>query len=1070
MLARALTKALIPKRLVAQLALLLAICMLPSMLVYGWYVAYLQSNVANELTRSQAETVVKSLASNLATHLLAGDFIALEKNLLTAVDSGSIREVQIIDHTGKIITDVVREPGTAAKTRFRKVAIIPPVRLTASTEITENEMIFWRPLLPNGALGWIRAVYSVSAMQLMQQNLRRNSLLFGITAVAISVFLLVLFLKPRIRTLQGLNEFADRLEHRLGEHLPVKDEPAEITALAHALNSASTHLHKSDQALKTCEERVKLLLESTAEAIYCINENAICTLANPACARMLGHSDVATMVGQPIASIIRFATQQGIPVPEQSQPHCSVLQTGEAMHADFAYVLGQDNRFLPIQYWAYPIRHNSTVTGAVVTFFDITEQKNTQQALWESEKIFRDMAENIQNVFWMASPDHRQIIYVSPAYEGIFGRTCQSLHDDPSSWLTAIHPDDRHHVLQAITTDRVTSYDREYRIVRPDNTVRWIRDRAFPVYGQDGELRRITGIAVDITARIEAEAQTRKHQAALAVQAALEQKNIELETTRLQAQHASRVKMEFLANMTHEIRTPMNAIIGFTQLLGRTPINDAQRSYINTIEQSAENLLRSINNILDFSKLEVGKLAFQQVPFSVHECINYAFQLLEPRAAQKGLDLVPLVNGATHQQLIGDPGRIKQVLIHLIDNSIKFTVAGNVVVRVSMQNETDSSVTLYFSVTDTGIGIEPEHQARLFSAFSQLDSSTTRKFGGTGLGLAICKKLVEQMHGQLGVESHNTTGAAFWFTIPCAKLMPLEPLKPLPLHNRLTTNSLRAEAPTVTQWLKNMRVLIADDNEVNRRLLVLILQEQGADVMVTENGQQAMDQVEMGQFEVVILDIHMPVLNGIEAAKRLRQRGIATLIIGLTADALVHNRDDVAADLFDDLFIKPFNFQLLIDTIVTHQNAKNSLSLGDQTSNNREYLPSPCAVVDGNFDRFASHKDRALARDMLMMLQTDLAAQQAAINTLIASENYSQLKDQLHNLQGTAAYCGLPQIHIAAKDFEALLAEEDFSIISTAAKNVANAIEKALDMLPEKIQAIAFEGQNWASPPPNERL
>ena len=1057
MFARSLVRALTPKRLSTQLSLLAAICMLPPIIGYGWYTAHIQARAANELTRNQAELVVQSLAANLAAHLLANDFIALEKNLLTAVDSGPLHEIQVISHDGLVVTDVGRELGERAKTRFRNISIVPPNLSNSRMEFSGHDIILWSPLIPKGTLGWIRAVYSIQAINRLQQDIQRKSVLVGLGALAISVLLLLQFLSPRIKTLQRLRTFADKLDHHLGEQLQIKDESVEITALAHAFNNASTRLHQYDQDLKASEQRVRLLLESTAEAIYGIDTHCVCIFANAACAQLLGYPDAKAIIGRPIAEVISHTTREGTLIPVQDSPYYAVLQTGDRRHSDATYVLRQDNRLVPIEYWSHPILNDSNIIGAVITFFDVSEKKRAREALWESEQIFRDIAENIQNVFWMVSPDRSKIIYVSPAYEEIFDRSCQSLYDDPASWLLAIHPDDRAQMLELTAKDKVIGFDKEYRIIRTDGTIRWIRDRAFPVYDPNGQLRRITGIAVDVTSQIEIETQTRKHQASLAVQSALEQQNIELDAARLQAVHASRVKTEFLANITHEIRTPMNAIIGFTQLLGRTPINDMQRNYVNTIAQSADGLLGIINNILDFSKLDLGKMVLQHVPFTVHECMEYALQLLQRRAMSKGLDILPIIKCNAHQALIGDSARLKQVLINLIDNAIKFTEKGNVVVRISAENETDNNLLLRFNIKDTGIGISPEQQTRLFSAFVQGDASITRIVGGTGLGLAICKKLVEQMQGDIGMESHDGDGCSFWFTIPCAK----QQIADIPsqvaafVDKSNSPSSSMSLLPPNNNLLNNVRALIADDNEINRHLLTVILQQQGAEVTATTNGQQVLDAAQSTHFDVVILDIHMPVMNGIEAAKQLRQSGIPVVILGLTADALIQNRDDIAPGLFDELMIKPFNNETIVSKIAHWVNHK--IDFPDNAPERTGLLLSSDEIIDHNFERFASHQDPALAQDILSMLENDLISQRALIKELLNTKDYAQLKEQLHKLQGSAAACGLPKLRAATKYFDALLRSDDLSGISTAAKNVNDAIEQVLKLLPIKMANITIE-------------
>ncbi len=423
------------------------------------------------------------------------------------------------------------------------------------------------------------------------------------------------------------------------------------------------------------------------------------------------------------------------------------------------------------------------------------------------------------------------------------------------TWKELVHPDDwdrTHAMLEDHFAGKTTSYECENRLRKKDGTYRHNLDRGKVVaWSETGDALRMVGSDSDITERKEAEIRLQGYvknledtQAKLDLQAQdLREQSELLQAALADAQIATKAKGDFLATMSHEIRTPMNGVLGMTQLLLETDLTEEQKDFAETIMSSGNSLLTIINDILDFSKIEAGKLDVEPIPFDFQSAISELLTLLAPKCEEKNLEIMMRFKPGVPRNVVGDPGRLRQVLMNLIGNAIKFTKEGHVLVEID--GEEIAGIAHYkVSVKDTGIGISKEGRGRLFQAFSQADGSTTRKYGGTGLGLAISRQLIEIMGGEMNVDSEEGVGSTFWFTLP------------LPVSE--------APSPMIMADVTGMRVLIVDDNEVNRRVVSEQIQSWGMESEGAESAAGALDVLSSSEkpFDVAILDYRMPDVNG----------------------------------------------------------------------------------------------------------------------------------------------------------------------------------------------------------------
>ncbi len=542
--------------------------------------------------------------------------------------------------------------------------------------------------------------------------------------------------------------------------------------------------------------------------------------------------------------------------------------------------------------------------GTVGVFHDITEQRRAQDELAKLSLV----ASSTDNMVIITDARGR-IEWVNPAFER---RTSYTL-DEVTGWKPG-------ELLQGAETDRAT-IARIGRALATGDSIReeilnftragepyWVSLQITPIRGAQGEITQFVSVQSDVTERKRFEQEILEQKDALEDRVRL--RTAQLAQAKEVAEEAVRTKSAFVANMSHEIRTPLNAIVGLTYLSLQDALPPAQRDRIGKIEQAGLTLMSIINDILDFSKIEAGAMVLESVPFTLAQVLENVDTMVGDAARAKGLTFALHVAEDVPAWLVGDSVRLQQIIVNIAGNAVKFTAHGEVQVEVRLHRARGTWVELEFRIRDTGIGLSPEQVSRLFRAFSQADSSTTRLFGGTGLGLTISKHLVESMQGTIGVESTPHVGSVFTFSVRLGSMEGFE--VPLDENPRVSSSS------EITARLQGSRILLAEDNEFNQQVVVELLERVGARVTLASNGREAIARLaDSGPFDLILMDVQMPEMDGYEATHLIRERANTRdlPIIAMTANVTKEDRIRCLEAGMNDFQPKPIRPELFLQTV-----------------------------------------------------------------------------------------------------------------------------------------------------------
>src|SRR5271166_1416455 len=639
-----------------------------------------------------------------------------------------------------------------------------------------------------------------------------------------------------------------------------------------------TDLKRAEEALRASEQRFRTFVDHATDAFFLQDDQLVVMDVNRQACQSLGYTR-DELVGMTPLDFDPDVT------PALMEEMRRRDDAGEELAFESRH-RRKDGTVFPVEVRGRPFWEGGRrLTVALAR--DITEHKRAEEALRESERRFRILAEALPHMVWTAEPDGATDYYNARTTE-YTGLTSEQLRG--WGWRSVIHPEDLPRCLELWTRSIATGepYEIEFLVRRADGAFRWHLARALPLRDESCRITKWFGSCIDI------DDQKRTQEA--------------LREAKEAAETANRAKDEFLANVSHEIRTPMNAILGMTELVMDTPLTRDQRQCLKTVKSAADNLLGLMNDLLDFSKIEAGKLELDPDDFSLRAAVGDTLRALAVRAHTKGLELIYDLQPEVPDALVGDAGRLRQVLLNLVGNAIKFTDAGEVVVRAEVDSDPASvgEISLRFTVRDTGIGIPRDQQERIFRAFEQEDTSTTRKYGGTGLGLTIAARLVALMRGHFTVASEPGRGSTFSFTARFGR----QPHPPEQVPVRPPAS------------LRNLPVLVVDDNATNRHILEEWLRGWQMEPAAVGDGLAALSDlwhaVGLGRpYALVLLDARMPDTDGLALAAQIRQRPelSATRIILLTSGDRPGNVARSRELRIDAHLLKPVQQDELLETI-----------------------------------------------------------------------------------------------------------------------------------------------------------
>ena len=637
----------------------------------------------------------------------------------------------------------------------------------------------------------------------------------------------------------------------------------------------------------------------------------------------------------------------------------------------------------------------------------------------EKEKIRFTLAiEGAQDSLWDWDIEANELFF-SERYETMLGYDAGEIPQVIDSWFALLHPDDKEKasiiVQEYLDLNGKSSYENTFRLQCKDGSSKWILARGKAQFDKDGKPLRFVGFNTDITERKEREK--------------------ELILTKEKAIKASKSKSEFVANMSHEIRTPLNGVIGLTNLVLETKLDDTQKEYLNRSISSANALLHIINDILDYSKIEAKKIELEHIPFKLNESLDQLNSLFSYQIIEKEIDFKSIIDSNVPNNLIGDPFRIIQILTNLMGNAIKFTNQGFIKILVSSQNIDDKNLNLKIAIKDSGIGISDEKKNRLFKEFSQVDTSNTREYGGTGLGLTISKKLAKLMNGEISVESKEGEGSTFSLEVTVA----YDKNRKSDIDNAKVDNNKE-------KTMLNARILLVEDNYTNQLVASINLKKLGLEVEIADNGAIAVEKVKESKFDLILMDLQMPVMDGFEATRRIREFDKTIPIIALSA-AVMQEDIKLTKDVGMDAHLaKPIDIKMLQDTLIKYLNIKFDNDIQDEVLDEMNLHGIDTKELYARFNNKIS-----IANKLLIDFAKDKKDFMKKLELL--DPNSEEFDKELHNLKGLSGNLSLTDVfQYSASIYQNKDIKEKTKLLEKLKKSFTIAIDSINRFIVPKLQ------------------